>query len=267
MWILLKSNLIFFKANEYTGIASFEELFFDFLFNKISNFLPYMLALMVGINIMAIYVSDLMLRPFRAIGAYCTSKIKGEDVSYNPDFFADLKLLTRFSELFFAYISMVEKDEALRPMDIPEKYTKIHQPVFESTFFIHFSLYILISVIGLSICVYIFAIDIHQGIIELARQTLPLGGPINYFLERQEELLSLVLRVVIGVHILMYGMLSFHLYHKVAGPAFGIFATMRSFLKGNTQNRVHLIGFYYLRPQCRHLNKYLDHLHRKLTKK
>jgi hypothetical protein len=52
--------------------------------------------------------------------------------------------------------------------------------------------------------------------------------------------------------------MAIHLYGQVSGAAFGIFATMRSFIKGNFKNRVHLVGYSHLRESTRALNKYLD---------
>ena len=66
-------------------------------------------------------------------------------------------------------------------------------------------------------------------------------------------------------HFLFYLGLSFHLYAKVSAPAFAIFATMRSFLKGNTKARVHLIGNYYARPETKKLNQYLDYIEKNVS--
>jgi hypothetical protein len=49
-----------------------------------------------------------------------------------------------------------------------------------------------------------------------------------------------------------------HLYGKVSGAAFGIFSTMRSFMKGDHFSRVHLVGYAHIRDNTRKLNKYLD---------
>jgi hypothetical protein len=65
----------------------------------------------------------------------------------------------------------------------------------------------------------------------------------------------------------MYFLLASHLYHGVAAPAFAVFATMRAFLKGSYNQRVHLIGFPALRLQTRKLNKYLDWVDRNLVQK
>ena len=63
-----------------------------------------------------------------------------------------------------------------------------------------------------------------------------------------------------------YLALGFHLYDKVSGAAFGIFSTMRSFMKGNYFSRVHLVGYAYIRDYTRKLNKYLDHIQNNFDK-
>ena len=265
--LLLKIDVYFFKANELTGIQNFEETFYEFMFNKLSSSLPYVAGLLVFINITAIYISDILLRPFRVIGDYCERKVNGEEGSYDPDFFTDLKLLTRFSEFFFNLIETAQKDGVIKPKEIPRKYTRIHQPVFETTFFLHYSLFILISFFAVFASAYAFAIDLNEQIIMLANQTLPQNPEVIYFLKHQGSIIEGILYFVLFSHMVMYSFLTTHLYFKVSAPAFGIFATMRSFLKGNYSSRVHLIGFYYLRPQCRKLNKYLDKIEKDLVKK
>ena len=58
-----------------------------------------------------------------------------------------------------------------------------------------------------------------------------------------------------------------NLYSKVSVPAFGVFATMRGFLRGNIKARVHLLGNYYLRHETKEINKFLSELEKKLTKR
>ena len=41
IYILLKGNLVFFQANELTGISQFKEIFYDSLFQSISEFALY----------------------------------------------------------------------------------------------------------------------------------------------------------------------------------------------------------------------------------
>ena len=146
---------------------------------------------------------------------------------------------------------------------IPEKYGRIHTPVFERDFFIQFSFLIILTSIIMAVFLNNAAVGIHDGIISLAEQTLDMTNSVRYYLEKQTLIIDDILLWANCIHIFLYLGLSFHLYGKIAAPAFGIFSTMRTFIKGRHEQRVHLIGYYYLRPYCRALNKYLDFLEKK----
>ena len=104
------------------------------------------------------------------------------------------------------------------------------------------------------------AVEIHDGLISLAHEILKPTTVVKHFLEQQTRLLQDVLLFVTTLHVFLYLFLAIHFYGKISAPAFGIFATMRSFIKGNHSSRIHLIGNYFLRPHCRVINKYLDYL-------
>lgn len=267
IWILLNMNLVFFRANEYRGISRFEEVFFDFISTSALDLVPYGALLLIFVNITGIYISDILLRPFRLIGEYCEKRNNTEDASYNPDFFTDLKLLSQFSEFFFSYMETAELNNQLHEVAIPKKYKRIHQPVFETTFFLHYLLYILASMLVVSIALYSFANGLFENIILLADQTLPNNPQVNQFLSDQKVIIDQIIWFVMTMSIMMYLLLATHLYQGVAAPAFAVFATMRAFLKGNHKQRVHLIGFPALRLQTRKLNKYLDWVERNLVQK
>lgn len=271
MWafiaIFLKMDKYFFEANGIVSSEGFEEVFYDYLFNKTSDIISYIALFIISVFFIGIYISHLLLRPFRIIGDYCEEALTNEEANYDPDFFTDLKLLTRFSEFFFNHLETASKNGELKKVEIPKKYTKIHKPVFESSFFLQYTLLIFITSTIVSVVLYVISVELHDTIIQLATQVLKNGNLTTTFLERQAEILNDILWVVMTTHVVMYIFLAFHLYRKVSGPAFGIFATMRAFLKGNYDSRVHLIGYYYLRPQCRKLNKYLDHIQKNLTNK
>lgn len=266
LWVILQLNLYFFEANAYQGWRAFREAYYEFIVGRTLRLAPYMALFIAIVAITGIYVSDLLLRPFRTIGDYCEKIVNGEDVGYDPDFFSDLKLLTTFSELFFLNIQTAKKNQRkMEPVEIPRKYTRIHQPVSETAFFLQYFLYILIVSICTYMALYIAAVDIHSEIINLANETLKHNDMMNYFFSGQGEVLQDVLWGVMVIHLVLYLLLARHLYYKVCGPAFGIFATMRSYLKGNYSSRVHLIGYYYLRNHCRKINRYLDKMQKELT--
>tara|TARA_R110002072_G_scaffold534_5_gene3799 strand:+ start:55633 stop:56589 length:957 start_codon:yes stop_codon:yes gene_type:complete len=265
--LLLEVDFIFFKSFELTGIENFRVTYYDYIFDKLSNLALYLSILFIFLILTGVYVSDILLRPFRIIGEYCEEALENEKASYNPDFFNDLSLLTRFSEFFFSIIDNFRKAGSVQKVEIPSKYTKIHNPKFETTFFFHYSLYLFISFSLISAITYIFAMSLHDELLNFARETLPQQKQVMIFLEGQNDIFRSVLIAFSVTQLSLYIWLASHLYLKVSTPAFGVFATMRSFLKGNHKARVHLIGFPYLRPACRKLNKYLDFIERNYSEK
>ena len=260
IYVILRIDLLFFDAHNITSIAEFKETYYQFVITKTLDKLYYAGGMVVVLIFVGIYISNLFLRPFKLIQNYCEDFITGNKPSYDPEFFTDLKLLTRFSEYFFNYMENTQKNKKLEPAIIPSKYGQIHAPVFERDFFVQFSFLIILTSIVMAVVLNNTAVGIHDGIIDLANKTLLTTTSVQYFLENQTKLLDQMLIVVTTLHVILYLLLSFHLYAKISHPAFGIFATMRAFVKGKYKQRVHLIGYYYLRPSCRSLNKYLDYL-------
>jgi len=264
--ILLGVNLVFFKANESFGIIEFESIFYDSLLGSLSDFAVYGSLILIFINVASIYISDLLLRPFRIIGDYCERKtLKSSEKDYNPDFFSELKILSQFSEFFFNSIESAAENNGLAKVLIPKKYKSIHQPSFEAIFFFHFAFYVLGAVLMLTIAVITFSDSLYENLIQLAGNTLPNNPAINYFMKAQNTIMDQVTTISLSVGIILYLFLSYHLYNRVSTPAFAFFATMRSFIKGNYSQRVHLIGYPYLRNQSRKFNKYLDWVEKELV--
>ncbi|TNF04844.1 MAG: hypothetical protein EP326_00985 [Deltaproteobacteria bacterium] len=258
--VILRLDLLFFEAHGLTNIDSLAETFYDYILKNVLETLPYMGLFFVVLIFIGVYIANLFLRPFRLISEYCEKAIKDGSASYDPDFFTDLKLLTRFSEYFFNYMENGVKEGVIKKTTVPTKYTKIHSPVFEKDFFIQFSFLIVLTSIVVGVSLNLAAVEIHDGLISLAHEILKPTTVVKHFLEQQTRLLQDVLLFVTTLHVFLYLFLAIHLYGKISAPAFGIFATMRSFIKGNHSSRVHLIGNYFLRPHCRVINKYLDYL-------
>jgi len=266
IWLFANMDLIFFQANGYLQVKELREAYFDFLFGELSIVLLYFGIFSIILFFVGNYIAGLLIRPFKILGEYCEKCTNGEVASYNPDLFSDLKLLTRFSEFFFQRIDISISENRWISCEIPETFTKIHKPIFEKVFFFHFCLFLSILCLISSLCIYILTVEIHSSIIELAINTLEQNSSINYFLQQQTELFNAVFTISVGILIFLYVVLVFNLYNKVSGAAFGVFSTMRAFIKGNKSARVHLIGYSYVRPFCRALNKYLDQIERKFDK-
>lgn len=264
--LFIKMDIVFFKANGYANFDQFNEVFIDYILSTVLEYTVIIILFFFATLFFGIYLSELLLRPFKVIGDYCESYVEGRKTSYDPDFFSDLKLLTRFSEWFFNTVDISAQNGNLKPIEVPDKFTKIHEPVFESGFFLQFSLLVLISSICTAVLFYEVIGGVHHQVVKMAIEILPNNKEIQYFLLNQSSILNDILIGGLFLHAVCYLFIAFNLYQKVSVPAFGIFATMRSFIKGRYDSRVHLIGFYYLRPQCRKLNKYLSEIQKTLVK-
>ncbi|MCO4792724.1 MAG: hypothetical protein KC493_03370 [Bacteriovoracaceae bacterium] len=260
LFVVLRMDLLFFEAHGIDNVSYFKETFYDYVLKNVLDSLPYLGLFFISLIFIGVYIANLFLRPFRLISEYCQRAIEGPNASYDPDFFTDLKILTRFSEYFFNYMENGVREGVVKPTVVPAKYTRIHTPVFEKDFFIQFSFLIVLTSIVVGVGLNLAAVEIHEGLISLAHEILQPSTIVKHYLEQQALLLQEVLVFVTTLHIILYIFLAIHLYGKISAPAFGIFATMRSFIKGNYSSRIHLIGHYYLRPHCRAINKYLDHL-------
>lgn len=258
LYILLKIDLIFFNANQFPGAREFQEAYFDFIFSNTVELLPYIFAGMILIFFMGIYLTHLTLRPFKLLSRYCEDAVNGKKVSFNPELFADHKLLVMFSDYFFSITDQMMVEGKFKQVVIPEKYTRIHKPVYDWSFFLSYILLIAV-VTGASLFgVAAIDADIREQIITLSTSFLKTTPTVKYFLSEQFVVFDVVLYVLMLFHIALHFSFGIFLYSEVSAPAFAIFSTMRSFLKGNKAARIHMIGYSHLREDCRKINKYLD---------
>lgn len=269
-YLLLDINLIFFVAHGYPGAADFKDVYYDFVYSSLIDEVPYVLVAMMFIFCLGYYLASVMLRPFKIIGHYCEDRLSSTVRYYSPDLFSDLKLLTTFSTFFFSKIDEAQAKGKLEKIEVPLDFTRIHKPVFERNFFFNYFFIIAIFALLASVGILVVNNTIREQIFTFSQKFLLHSQSMNkgtrYFLEEQFSVANIAVYFFVGMHTLVYFFFGFHLYAKVAGPAFAIFATMRSFLKGNYHNRIHLIGYSYLRNDCRKINKYLDHIQNTLTK-
>ena len=256
---IMRLNLAFFKAH---GFPEFYEgtPFFDYIVQESLDQIPVFAAFHIFLFFIGVYLGWLILRPFRMIGAYCEEVLGNPNTIYKIDEFSTYRLLTRFSEFFFEYLRESRLKGTMTSNSIPPQFSKIHQPVSDKIFMLHFG--ILLVIIAISSCLFVTenAESVYRNMLELAGSTLKDKTAVNKFFADQMFILDEIIRLVIFGITIGYTMLGFHLYNKVAGSAFGIFSTMRAFMKGNHFSRVHLLGFSYIRDYTRKLNKYLDYM-------
>jgi hypothetical protein len=269
-YLLMKIDLIYFVAHGYPGAQEFQVAFYDFIYSSLIDEIPYAIFAGIFIFCLGYYLSAIMIRPFKVLGKYCEERFTSNQANYySPDYFSDLKLLTSFSVFFFSHIDDAKTRGKLEKIEVPLDYTRIHKPVFEKNFFFNYLFIIIIFALLASVGILVINNTIREQIFLLSQKFLRNsagGGTVRYFIEEQFSVADIAVYFFLTLHALTYCVFGLHLYGKISGPAFAIFATMRSFLRGNYHNRVHLIGHYYLRDDCRKINKYLDYVQKNLTK-
>lgn len=270
-YLLLNINLIYFVAHGYPGASQFRSAFFDFVYSSLIDEIPFLIIAIIFVFCLGYYLASIMLRPFNMIGKYCEDRLSNNAHYYSPDFLSDLKLLTTFSVFFFSKIDEAQDKGKLHKIEIPYDFTRIHKPVFERNFFFNYFFILAIFALLASVGILLLNSVVREQIFDLSQKFLARHQNVNkgmrYFIEEQFSIADIGVYFMISFHMAMYFLLGLHLYSKVSAPAFAIFATMRSFLKGNYHNRVHLIGFSYLRNDCRKINKYLDSIQKTLVEK
>jgi hypothetical protein len=264
-YLLVRIDLILFLANGFPGAIEFQRAFYDYTYSSLLDGMLWFMLAIIFIFGLGYYLSGIMIRPFKAIGRYCEDSINNKDNYYTPDFFSDLKLLTSFSVFFFSKVNEAKIKGKLEIIQTPAHFSGIHKPIFEKNFFFNYLFIIAIFALMSSVGIIILNIEIRDQIYELSRKFLSNKKEIQFFLDEQFIIADIAVYFFVALHLGLYFLLGVHLYSKVATPAFAVFATMRSFLKGNHHNRVHLLGFYHLRNDCRKINRYLDHVQKNLT--
>lgn len=264
-YLLIRIDLIFFVAHGFPGALDFKEAFVEFIYSSIYDEIIWIALSGFFVFGLGYYLSGIMIRPFKVIGQYCEDKISDKKNYYTPDFFSDLKLLTSFSVFFFTKIDEGTIKGKLGQIEIPPHFTRIHKPNFERNFFFNYLFIIAIFALLSSLGIIALNLEFRDQVSDLARRFLANNSQASYFLDEQFVIADIAVYFFVSLHLFLYFLLGVHMYSKVATPAFAVFATMRSFLKGNHHNRVHLIGYYYLRGDCRKINKYLDHVQKNLT--
>jgi len=264
-YLILRIDLVYFESYGLMTNAITAEAYFDYVFQSLWDLFPWIMLVFLIIFFGGYYIAIIMMRPFKVIGEHCEERMKQEKRFYQADFFSDLKLLTSFTSFFFEKIEEAKIKGKLTTVEIPEDFTKIHKPIIEKNFFLSYIL--LITIFGLLASVGILFLnnEIREQLFILANKMTSHKAQVRFFLERQAEVETLAIYGLLILHLTVNFIFGMHLYHKIASPSFAVFATLRSFLKGNYHNRIHLIGFYYLRSDCRKINKYLDYVQKELT--
>lgn len=262
---VMRLNYAFFRSQ---GLPDLEDewTFYNYLLSEATGNLTIFLAFHVFLFFIGTYVGWLILRPFRMIGEYCEEVIENPNAIYKTDEFSTYKLLTRFSEFFFEYLRETRRKGQIITNSIPPQYSRIHKPMTDRIFMLHFGLLLIIVAISSNVFIVENASSIYEAMVELAMKTIKNQKMANSYFGNQHFILEDITTFTILLFTFSYLALGFHLYEKVSGAAFGIFSTMRAFMKGNYFSRVHLVGFGYVRDYTRKLNKYLDYIQNNFDK-
>lgn len=261
LYIFMRLNFLFFKSNGFSEIKELEGAYYEYIFNDLLGYFPIFILCICGFFFVGVYLSKILLRPFHTLSRYCTDTVDGYRACYEPDEFSDFRLLTRMSEFFFGQIEGQVKEGKIEAVHIPEHFTRVHGPKFEKAFFLHFSLLVSVIMIVYGYLTIRIGTQVHDSILSMAIESLKTkDGDYLLFFQGQAQLMNYIIMALIGISTILYASLAINLYNKVSGGAFGIFSTLRSFLKGNHKARVHLIGYEHLRSSTRAINRYLDYL-------
>jgi hypothetical protein len=254
---VMRLNHVFFRSQGFPDFQD-DQVFFNYITSEAVENLPVLFLFHIFLFFIGTYVGWLILRPFRMIGDYCEEIIENPEAIYMVDEFSTYKLLTRFSEFFFEFLRDSREKKQLPTNTVPPQFSKIHQPVTDRVFMLHFGLLLVIIAISSSVFIIENGSAVFHSMIELASKTLPSSKDANRFLNAQDFVMDDLISLTIFLITTLYLGLGVHLYGKVSGAAFGIFSTMRSFMKGDHFSRVHLVGYAHIRDNTRKLNKYLD---------
>ncbi len=254
---VMRLNYVFFRSQGFPDFQD-DQVFFNYITSEALENLPVLFLFHIFLFFIGTYLGWLILRPFRMIGDYCEEIIENPEAIYMVDEFSTYKLLTRFSEFFFEFLRDSREKKQLPTNTVPPQFSKIHQPVTDRVFMLHFGLLLVIIAISSSVFIIENGSAVFHSMIELASKTLTSSKDVNRFLNAQDFVMDDLISLTIFLITTLYLGLGVHLYGKVSGAAFGIFSTMRSFMKGDHFSRVHLVGYAHIRDNTRKLNKYLD---------
>jgi hypothetical protein len=267
LYVNARLNFFFFRAHGLSDVREVREAYFDYILSSLVESLPFIFCLFIGLFFLGVYVAKMILRPFKNIGHYCEQVIENPETPYEVEHFAGHRLLHRFSELFFEFLRDGKRAGRIEPRPVPPQFTRIHKPVFDGPFLLHYSFFIAMLIIVSVVMIMQVVSDVHENTVQLAIRYLKADPKItSSFFMSQSSILSEMWVLAAVLVFALYLVLALHLYAQVSGASFGIFATMRSFLKGNYSARVHLVGYSFLRDSTRALNKYLDWVQKNLTK-
>jgi hypothetical protein len=268
IWIFMSMSHLFFESNGFLSNIHVREAFFDHAFKGVTENLIYILIYFILLFFIGIYIASLLLRPFKQIGNYSQESLTNNLIEYKADFMADLRMLTNYSHIFFDYLDNCKINKKFESKVVQEKYLKINGPIFDTSFFLNYSIIILIITFVSTYIIYLSTVIIHESIVDLAIGYLKTEDKVmQIFFTKQSYILNSVHIVSTSLIIILYYSLIKSIIDTISGVEFHFFKTMREFMKGNTNSRIFLRKNDPGHADADKLNKYLDYLQKNLEKK
>lgn len=264
--IVIKLNLYYlnaFSPQEVLEVSQKIELFFE---EKSAFYLMIFAGHLVLNLFCGLHIAARLVRPFRRMAEFCKLAQKNPGVIYEPDFFSDFKFLTSFTDYFFSHLQQSRQKKIWSAQTIPPHYSRVRGPVFERSYFLSlFIVFALMTILAVTF-LYFWSIDLNGELMNIALATLKKSESMEVHLFREQALLlNNIINFSAVLLFLTYSVLVSYFYQIAAGAAFAFFSTFRSYIKGQTHSRVHLIGHSFLRDYGREVNQYLKVVSRELS--
>ena len=203
---IMRLNHAFFKSH---GFPEFGEgsPFFDHIIQEAVENIPVLFAFHIFLFFIGVYVGWIILRPFRKMGEYCEEALENPNAVYDVEQFSTYGLLTRFSEFFFEFLRESRKRNVISNNSIPPQYSKIHKPVFDKIFMLHFGILLVIISIASAVFIIENSSSVFESMVELATKTLSdQKGVSRYFSEQMfilDDIVGLTVTLITFSYILL----------------------------------------------------------------
>ncbi len=252
---------IYFESNGLMVSNDLREAFFDSILQESLYMVPYAGVFMTALFFLGHYISHLLLRPFKFISDYTLKIYQGPDQAFSPDYISEFKLPISFGVHFFEFLNQGRKNKTLSATEVGSRYARINRPIFDSVFFIHYSLLLGLACVIASWGLYLFTVDMHANIVELSLKSLKQNNlSLVHFLNGQKEILETVIMFTSLLTVACYAYIGKSIVEKVNGVSYNFFKTMRDFMQGNFSARVVLRKNDPAHSYANSFNTLLDHV-------
>jgi hypothetical protein len=240
-WIFIQMTYVYFRSNGFGRMEVIEDAFYDYLFSQVLSYFVYLFFAIIVVFFIGYLISVLLLRPFSNIADHSRGVLKGNLEEYEVDSLNSKKVFTIFTAQFFDFIQSAIKHKKIKPVHIPEKYLSVSGPTVDVVFYIQYMSILFIIAICTSVGLYMFTVDLHQSIVQLAIKHLGSGNQsVATFFTAQEYILVSIQIVSTAFMFILYIIISRSFVQQVEGVSFHFLRVMREIMRGNYNARVRL---------------------------